>query len=634
MTLPASGNPISFSQVDVELSFSATAQISLNDTAVRALFGVASGAISLSNGYGKSSVVAKSFHTVFGFTGNNTYNCSFPNICVLACGYQDMVAPPAVSTKSTYSWIAARNKAIKQSLDGTIKSAVIYPQCGCGVSTVSVATDASCNLYRFGSFPYPSCFTYCSTYGAPTGHRCYVDGFVAKYNCSGTTPSWAIGFGNYCNFSCSSSRCQSYTTIDVNSVRKIRITDGIVDSSGNSYVTGNVPRDKGNHKASSFITKINSSGIIQWSLAVLLSPNTTGDNFQASFQNLALDSSGNIYAVGQINFTNSSSNGQQYVPVIMKVNPSGSVVWTKRINSSSGTTSFWNGGNIFYAYIDLTLDKSDNIYITTGISDTSLARPYGPVLIKLNSSGTVIWSRKFQDSYQGISYGPAGRPCFGNMLPKGVKTDNCNNVYFSIGTFVSTLRCPPPTALSSTFMLNKVNSCGCLQWTRYLGMTNQAPISGGHIYSWMGNPHSLSVDPSGSYYSQSIYGRFVNSSAGGFHYSLFRAPTDGSLYSNTAYSVGQTGQGIANCLNPANFVYSLAPWQAGGNIASNPIYVTLSNISTSCISNVTVYSGATLFTYTANSTVNSSTLNTLFKGTICTNFANGASNVYSTQFTI
>ena len=106
MTLPASGNPISFSQVDVELSFSATAQISLNDTAVRALFGVASGAISLSNGYGKSSVVAKSFHTVFGFTGNNTYNCSFPNICVLACGYQDMVAPPAVSTKSTYSWIA------------------------------------------------------------------------------------------------------------------------------------------------------------------------------------------------------------------------------------------------------------------------------------------------------------------------------------------------------------------------------------------------------------------------------------------------------------------------------------------------------------------------------------------------
>ena len=55
MTLPASGNPISFSQVDVELGYSATAQISMNDTAVRTLFGVASGAIGMSCGLGKSN---------------------------------------------------------------------------------------------------------------------------------------------------------------------------------------------------------------------------------------------------------------------------------------------------------------------------------------------------------------------------------------------------------------------------------------------------------------------------------------------------------------------------------------------------------------------------------------------------
>ena len=55
MTLPASGNPLSFSQVDVELGLSATAQISMNDTAVRTLFGVASGAIGMSSGFGKSN---------------------------------------------------------------------------------------------------------------------------------------------------------------------------------------------------------------------------------------------------------------------------------------------------------------------------------------------------------------------------------------------------------------------------------------------------------------------------------------------------------------------------------------------------------------------------------------------------
>lgn len=57
MTLPASG-PITFSEVNVELGLSSTAQISLNDAAVRALFGVPSGAISMSDGYGKANQFA------------------------------------------------------------------------------------------------------------------------------------------------------------------------------------------------------------------------------------------------------------------------------------------------------------------------------------------------------------------------------------------------------------------------------------------------------------------------------------------------------------------------------------------------------------------------------------------------
>ena len=53
MTLPASGT-ITMNQVNVELDLSGTAQIGLNDAAVRTLFEVPSGAISLSDGYGKS----------------------------------------------------------------------------------------------------------------------------------------------------------------------------------------------------------------------------------------------------------------------------------------------------------------------------------------------------------------------------------------------------------------------------------------------------------------------------------------------------------------------------------------------------------------------------------------------------
>jgi len=52
MTLPVSG-PISMADVNTELQLSSTATISLNDTNVRTLFGVPSGAISMSDGYGK-----------------------------------------------------------------------------------------------------------------------------------------------------------------------------------------------------------------------------------------------------------------------------------------------------------------------------------------------------------------------------------------------------------------------------------------------------------------------------------------------------------------------------------------------------------------------------------------------------
>jgi len=57
MALPASGQ-ITLNQVNVELGNSGTAQIDMNSAAVRGLFGIASGEIEMSDGYGKANTFA------------------------------------------------------------------------------------------------------------------------------------------------------------------------------------------------------------------------------------------------------------------------------------------------------------------------------------------------------------------------------------------------------------------------------------------------------------------------------------------------------------------------------------------------------------------------------------------------
>ena len=116
MTLPASGQ-ISLNQVNVELSRSGTATISLGEIAVRALAGVPSGAISMSNLWGKSAVtIFLSNLSIIDFTGGAS-NAS-AGYQLTSGGIENQIV--GASTTQTATWCTPAGEAVNYEVYATV----------------------------------------------------------------------------------------------------------------------------------------------------------------------------------------------------------------------------------------------------------------------------------------------------------------------------------------------------------------------------------------------------------------------------------------------------------------------------------------------------------------------------------
>ena len=110
MTLPASG-AISFNNINVELGVSGTTQASLNQASYRNLAGVASGAISMSNFYGKSSAFSltissnqtnanlRTLAIAAGWNGSSTLNVTINSVVFV---YSTSTATPARTVNGSF----------------------------------------------------------------------------------------------------------------------------------------------------------------------------------------------------------------------------------------------------------------------------------------------------------------------------------------------------------------------------------------------------------------------------------------------------------------------------------------------------------------------------------------------------
>lgn len=256
-----------------------------------------------------------------------------------------------------------------------------------------------------------------------------------------------------------------------------------VDSSGNIYAVGSITVSNSDF----LVVKYNSFGAIVWQKRLGWSTSSSDSGVA-----IALDSSGNIYVVGQ-GFS---------VATIVKLDNNGNLLWQRNLGTVSGSSAFyavavdssgnalavgygsnsgttnaivvkydtsgtilWQryfGGGSYVDVSDAVVDTGDNIIIAA----TSISGTYKGQLIKYNSSGTL----QFQRSFGGSS----------DDFGRAIGVDSSGNIFIGVQTNVSG---------SYGQSLVKYNSSGTLQWQRRLD--NQ------------GEPRQIRVDTSGNVF---LYG--------------------------------------------------------------------------------------------------------------------------------
>ena len=279
-----------------------------------------------------------------------------------------------------------------------------------------VATDSSGNVYVAGG-----------TNGGLDGNTNAgnTDLFVVKYNSSGTK-QWTRQLG-------SSSRDSA---------------NGVAtDSSGNVYVTGMTNGGLDGCKNAGiedlFVVKYNSSGTKQWT-------NQLGSSSRDSADDVATDSSGNIYVTGttysELDGNTSAGNADLFV---VKYNSSGTHQWTKQL----GTDRYDEARGV-------ATDSSGNVYVTGytegGLDGNTNLGKADLFVVKYNSSGTKQWANQLGT--------------WDTDFANGVATDSSGNVYVTGSTYRSLDG--NTSAGNADLIVVKYNSSGTKQWTKQLGSSS------------------------------------------------------------------------------------------------------------------------------------------------------------------
>lgn len=247
----------------------------------------------------------------------------------------------------------------------------------------------------------------------------------------------------------------------------------VLDASSNIYIcgtfTGTTDFDPGaavfnlySPNVASYVAKFDNSGNFIWARQF------SGNNLVVANE-LCIDAIGNLLFVGRFNGTADfdpgpstytlTSNGQSDL-FVCKISSSGNFVWAKGM-----------GSNLADDANAVVTDKFSNVFFTgsfmsicdfdPGPGTTTLA-PIGNIdifVVKLNTSGNLIWARNFGD------------PFGGNGYPKAITIDSVGNV-LSTGRYSGAFDFDPGPATSTVTMfggsgnvyISKLSAIGDYRW--------------------------------------------------------------------------------------------------------------------------------------------------------------------------
>jgi hypothetical protein len=349
-----------------------------------------------------------------------------------------------------------------------------------------------------------------------------------------------------------------------------------VDSSGNVYTTGGflgtVDFDPGSGTlnlmsaggSDVFVSKLSSSGNLIWAKRF----GGTSDDVGRS---LAIDSSGNVYITGFFKGTGTfdlTSAGFDDI-FVSKLDSSGNLIWAKKFGGSLN--------DIGYA---ITVDSTGNIYTTGYFEDTVDFDPSSGTLnlisaggsdvfvSKLDSSGNLIWAKKFGGTSADIGY--------------AITVDSTGNIY-TTGYFEDTVDFDPSDQTSnltsaggSDVFASRLNSSGNLIWAKKFGGTSDDV------------GRSLAIDSSGNGYITGYFEGTVDfdpsdqtsnlTSAGVEDIFVSKLDSSGNLTWAKKFGGSLTDYGLAATVDSSGNVYTTGFFQ--GTVDFDPSDQTLNLTST------------------------------------------------------